>query len=180
MREPHNFDTLRMLIVSGRSHAVQLLRQVFAILGVRQVQVAGQMATAVDLLRTHSFAAVFCDDHIAEIDPESFAHAVRRTPGLLNPMVPIFLVYSGPRRRDVEAARDRGFTDVLTQPLSAATVLRKLKTALVRPRPFLVAGAFFGPDRRSVARTWAGYDRRKRQPRKVKVGMPVGSDLGDM
>jgi CheY-like chemotaxis protein len=179
MREPDNLDMARMLIVGGRPHAVQLLRQIFDILGFRQIQATSRLATAIELLRTQTFSAVFCDDQIADADPEMFAQAARRTPGLLNPMVPMFLVCTGPRRRDVELARDTGFTDVLTRPLSAATVLRKLKAALAHPRPFIATGEFFGPDRRSAARSWTGEgnDRRQRQPRKVKVAAPVDSDF---
>lgn len=180
MGEREKFDNLRILVVGGRPHSVQLLRQVFDILGIRRVQSAPETTAAIDLLRTHAFAAVFCDEHLGETDPEAFAHAARRTPGLYNPMVPIFLVSSGPRRREVEAARDTGFTDVLARPLSASTVLRKLKNALGNPRPFIAAGEFFGPDRRSVARKWLGSDRRKRQPRKVKVAMPSDPDLTQM
>lgn len=176
MREQDNLSGSRMLIVGGRPHAVQLLRQIFDILGVRRVMAASQMATAIEALRTQSFAAVFCDDQIADGDADNFAHAARRTPGVLDPMIPIFLVCAGPRRRDIELARDTGFTDVLTRPMSAATVRRKLKTALGHPRPFIAVGDFFGPDRRSAARAWAGEERRKRQPRKVKVGMPVDSE----
>lgn len=177
MGEPGKIDNLRVLIVGGRAHSVQLLRQVFAILGIRRVQSAPETTTAIDLLRTHVFGAVFCDEHLGETDPETFAFAARRTPDVRDPMVPIFLVSSGPRRRDVEAARDIGFTDVLARPLSASTVLRKLRNAIANPRPFIVANDFFGPDRRSTARKWLGNDRRKRQPRKVKIGTPTDADL---
>ncbi len=169
MAEPGDFETLRVLIVSGRPHTVQILRQVLTMLGIRRVRSAVLSQTAIELLCANSFAAVFCDEELTDGDADAFIVAARRSPGLVNPMVPIFLVCAGPKRHNIEAARDMGFTDVLARPLSAATVRRKLRTALIQPRPFIVAGEFFGPDRRAGARSWAGGERRTRQPRKIKI-----------
>jgi two-component system chemotaxis response regulator CheY len=124
-------------------------------------------------LRLQLFTAVLCDENAAGVGARAFGYAARRTSGLLNPLIPIFLVCAGPRRRDVEAARDLGFTDVLTRPVSAATVIRKLKLALGKPRPFIASTDFFGPDRRAPQRSgFRGPDRRTRKARQVKVGAP--------
>jgi hypothetical protein len=65
-------------------------------------------------------------------------------------------------RRDVEAARDLGFTDVLVRPITAGTIIRKLTLALARPREYVVAGDFSGPDRRGKRRqAFRGKERRK-------------------
>jgi len=53
-----------------------------------------------------------------------------------------------------------------------ATVRRKLRSALVQPRPFIVAGEFFGPDRRTGEKSWKGRERRLRQPRKIRLPPP--------
>ncbi len=169
-----------MLVVGGRPYTAQLLRQILAMLGVRRVLFALEMPTALDMLRTTVFSVVFCHDHIHGGDPDRFAAAARRTRGLANPMVPIFLVCSQPVQRDVEDARDAGFHDVLARPISAATVLRKLKTVLLHPRPFISSGEFLGPDRRVAGRPFAGMERRSRQPRRIKVGMPVEGDATEI
>ena len=168
MRKQDGFKTSRMLVVGGHEHTVYLLRQVFDIMGVQNVVSTVQASIAIDLLQTQKFAAVFCDSSVSDDDPESFAIAARRTPDLLNPLIPIFLVCSGPRRVDVELARDTGFNDVLALPLSAATVTRKLKAELLNPRSFIASRQFFGPDRRNTVRSWRGADRRVKQPRKVQ------------
>jgi len=173
MREAEDINSLRVLIAGGRPHSVQLLRQIFDMLGIRRVHVAAQLDAAIEFLRTYRYAAVFCDEQIG--DPDAFVSSARRAPDLVDPMVPIFLVCGGPKRRDVEAARDLGFTDVLTRPVSAATVSRKLTTATTHPRPFIASSAFFGPDRRTAARGWSGGERRTRAPRKIKV--PKRTDL---
>jgi DNA-binding response OmpR family regulator len=100
----------------------------------------------------------------------SFPVAARRSNGMLNPMIPIFALREGARRRDVEQARDVGVTDILTTPISPKTIMSKLQAALTAPRPFIVATEFFGPDRRAKARApYYGADRRTRVAKKAKV-----------
>lgn len=170
MREQADFGALPVLIVGGRAHGVQVLRQALHMAGVKTTRVVPLPAPAVQLLRSNSFQAVFCDP--VEFEAGAFIGAARRTAGVLNPMIPIFLLCLRPRRRDIEAVRDLGFTDVIARPLSAATIKRKLRSALAHPRAFIATPDFFGPDRRTHDRTWKGADRRKRQPRKIKVAAP--------
>ncbi|MGD0141600.1 MAG: hypothetical protein ABSC92_00415 [Rhizomicrobium sp.] len=177
MNEFENFGAFKLMIVGGKAHVVQILRQVLGIVGVKQIQAVADPAAAIELLRLHLFTAVLCDESAAGSGSQAFGYAARRTSGLLNPLIPIFLVCGGPRRRDVEAARDLGFTDVLTRPVSAATVMRKLKLALGAPRPFIASTDFFGPDRRSPSRAGVrGNDRRTRKARQVKLNMPIVPD----
>ena len=165
---------LRVLLVGGRSGHVQVMRAAFGLLGMRQIYIVSDAARAIDTLRAQTFHAIFCDASIGKVGRLSFAAAVRQTPGILNPMTPLFLVCSLARRRHVEEARDAGVTDVLTHPVSAATIARKLEAALVSPRPFIAAPTFIGPDRRTVQQShgWHGEERRKRIPKKTRVTIP--------
>ncbi|HVZ68784.1 MAG TPA: response regulator [Rhizomicrobium sp.] len=163
----------RVLLVCGRAHMVQVLRTTFGLLNLKSVVVMPTAASALEALKGHPFTAVFCDSAIEDVDGLPFALAARRTPGVLNPMIPIFTLASFPNQRDVERARDEGVTDVLAQPVSAAVISRKLRGALVRPRPFIAASDFFGPDRRAgVRKPFFGDDRRRRQPKKVNIPPP--------
>ena len=161
---------LHILIVGGKPHAVTTLRTVFGLIGINQVSAVAESARAIELLCGEPIDAVFCDEAASPVGRVAFPLAARRAPGVFNAMLPIFLVCASPLRRQVEGARDDGVTDVLVRPISAATVIRKLRVAVIRPRPFIVAGAFFGPDRRGAARApFFGDDRRSKLPRKVKV-----------
>jgi CheY-like chemotaxis protein len=169
-----DFKSLKVLIVSAKPHVVQILRQVLGIAGVVEIVAVTDGRSAIGLLTHQFFDAVFCDEAVSRDTGQDFGTAARRSEGLVDSMVPVFLVCAGPRRRDIETARDQGYTNVLARPISAATVARKLRLALERPRPFIVAPAFFGPDRRSEARgQFRGEDRRKRAPRKVKIAAAV-------
>ena len=160
--------TARVLIVGAKGHAGSTLRTVLAAAGVSRIVLMDEPRRAMDLLCSERFAAIFVEGG-AELDGVSFAQAARRNPSLLNPMIPIFAVYGGARRRDVELSRDDGITDVICRPMSPKTVGDKLRAALAAPRPFIAAPDFFGPDRRAKERPWRGQDRRKVTPKKTKV-----------
>jgi len=169
------FRSLRVLLVGGKPNVVRVLRTVLGLAGVNAIVIATDSTEAMRHLRLSLFDAVFCDETAEPIDRMPFAVAARRAPDVLNHMVPIFLTCSGPRRTEVEAARNEGVTDVLARPISAATVIRKLTAALIYPRSFIAAPGFFGPDRRGKRHeSFSGDDRRARKARKVKVAKPDG------
>jgi two-component system, chemotaxis family, chemotaxis protein CheY len=166
------FKSTRVLIVSAKAHVVQTMRHLLAIAGVQHIAVAQSAKAGLERLCAGRYGAVFCCDSCGEIDGAPFASTARRNPSVSYPMVPIFLLCNGPRQRDVERARDTGYSDVLARPINAATVIRKLHQSVNNPRPFIVAPDFFGPDRRaSRDRAFSGKDRRKRMPRKVKLAV---------
>jgi CheY-like chemotaxis protein len=168
--EGADIKNLRVLVVGGKAHTVTILRTAFGIIGINKVIAIAGSERAIQYLRDENVDAVFCDEAADAVDGVQFPLAARRAEGVPNPMLPIFLVCSSPVRRQIESARDDGVTDVLVRPVSAATIIRKLRKAVLVPRPFILAGAFFGPDRRAGARGFfAGQDRRTRKPKKLNV-----------
>ena len=170
MRKP-DFATLRVQIVGAKGHAGTMLRTVLAAAGVGHVVLLEDTRRALTLLAAEHFDALFVEE--THLDSMNFARSARRRAALRNPLVPIFAIYNGPRRRDVEKARDMGVTSVICRPISPKTVADKLLQALLKPRPFISAPNFFGPDRRARGRVWRGQDRRKHTPRKSKILIDV-------
>jgi two-component system, chemotaxis family, chemotaxis protein CheY len=162
----------RILVVGARGPAGSMLRMVLTAAGITRITLADEPRRALDMLCIEPFEAVFVEGSI-QLDDTSFAMAARRNTMLLNPMIPIFTIFDGPRRRDVEMARDQGITDVICRPMSPKTVTDKLRAALRAPRPFIVAPEFFGPDRRAKERPWRGRDRRVLTPKKTKVNFDL-------
>ena len=177
MTKQADLKNLRLLLVGGKPASVQVLRTAFGLIGINQVTVIADSARAIEALRTQSFSAIFCDAGAEPYKAMSFPMAARRASGIVNPMTPLFVIYSNARQRQVEQARDTGVTDVLTHPVSAATIQRKLGIAMAAPRPFIAASTFFGPDRRTRRQSgWNGVDRRTRMAKKTKVVLPEPGD----
>jgi two-component system, chemotaxis family, chemotaxis protein CheY len=172
---------LRILVVGGKAAGAQVLRTAFGLIGIVQITVIAESARAIEALRVQSFSAIFCDAAAEPYQGLPFPLAARRTPGVINPMTPLFLITHGARQRQVEQARDTGVTDVLTQPVSAATISRKLEVAMTAPRAFIAASTFFGPDRRTRRQNnWKGADRRTRIAKKTKVVLPEPGSSNDL
>jgi PleD family two-component response regulator len=168
--ERAQFAALSVMLVSEKNHAAQTLRAVLTLAGIIRITGIETSRRALDILTMDNYDAVFCDDASETVDELTFPLALRRMPGILNPLLPVFVFHERARRRSVEAARDTGATDFLTCPISPRTVMTKLEAALVNPRPFIKAQEYFGPDRRTRQRPiWSGEERRIHMPRKIRV-----------
>jgi len=64
----------------------------------------------------------------------------------------------------VVEARDRGVTEFLAKPFTVDSLYRRLVSVIARPRPFVNAEQYFGPDRR----------RRRPFPGRTPTGPPSG------
>ncbi len=168
--EKADFAELRVMLLSGKTHGAQTLRSVLTLAGINKILTVEQPSRAIDLLTMEYFDAIFAAEGCDPVDGLTFPLAVRRTRGILTPMIPIFVFQEQARRSSVETARDTGATDFITCPVSPKTVMTMLEAARLSPRPFIKAPQFFGPDRRAKARpVWNGEDRRVRAPRKVQL-----------
>jgi two-component system chemotaxis response regulator CheY len=166
----HNkFQNLRVLLLGGKRFSMTLLKSALRIAGINTVIQAENSRHALDRLSLEHFDAVFCDRAVEAVGGLSFPAAVRANVDVLNPMIPVFEFYERACRSDVERSRDSGVTDVLVCPISPKTLITKLNEALVRPRSFIAAPNFFGPDRRTSRHRFGGHDRRVRKPKKVVV-----------
>ena len=73
---------------------------------------------------------------------------IRRDPNSPDPYVPIILMTGYSDRLRVEKARDMGVTEFLMKPFTARDLYSRIVQVIEKPRQFVDAGAFFGPDRR--------------------------------
>ena len=143
-----DLNSLKVHVVSADAFGVNVLRVALHLADIRDITVSRDGESALKLLQTEDFAALFCDGEQADVGDMPFTVAVRRTEGVRNPSMPIFLLAATPRQRLVSGARDLGVNAVLARPISAAVIARKLSSAINAPRPFVATGDYFGPDRR--------------------------------
>ena len=68
----------------------------------------------------------------------------------------------------VTVGRDNGANEVLVKPISATKLASRLLHVIDKPRPFLKAPGFFGPDRRRRGDDYKGQERRINTDEDVK------------
>ena len=166
---------LKVLLVGDDPDRSQNFRLLLSSAGVPSMDTAHNDEEGLSKLAIQRYDMIFFDIDGDDAEMQSFVFAARRNPANLNPMVPIFALMREPIKKSVEFARDQGIYNILVWPISSATVATKLSRAITSPRPFIVGTTFFGPDRRNkLTPSPVKTERRKRNPRKVKIAVELG------
>jgi DNA-binding response OmpR family regulator len=90
-----------------------------------------------------------------------------------NPFVPIIMLTGHTEMHRVIEARDAGVHEFLAKPISAKGLYSRVKSIIERPRPFIRAGLYFGPDRRRRQIDWKGPERRKTSTDLISTAKPA-------
>lgn len=112
---------------------------------------------------------VIADWMMKPVDGISLTRVIRNDPKSPNPYVPIILMTGFSEKRRVFQARDAGVTEFLVKPFNARDLYKRLVQVIERPRQFVKATDFFGPDRRR--RSGGPYDGPMR--RDTDAGSPL-------
>jgi len=91
---------------------------------------------------------IIADWMMKPVDGITFTRRIRSDPSSPNPYVPVILMTGFSEKRRVIEARDAGVTEFLVKPFNARDLYKRLVQVIERPRQFVKAEKFFGPDRR--------------------------------
>ena len=145
------FDHLKALVVEDNQHMRMLLRSLLNALGISNVVEATNGEDAFALLRDSQPDLILSDLSMKPMDGIEFVRQVRMSRDSPNPYIPIIMVTGHTERHRVEAARDVGVTEVLAKPITAGSLFQRIGEIIDRPRAFVKAADYFGPDRRRHA-----------------------------
>jgi len=155
------FDTLKALIVEDNAHMRVLLRELLSTAGIRDIAEAGNGSAAITVLRDRRCDLILSDLAMGPMDGIEFTRHVRNHEGSPNPFVPIIMITGHTEKHRVEQARDAGVTEFLAKPITARNLFARISEIVERPRAFVRAESYFGPDRRrKTIDTYAGPWRR--------------------
>lgn len=104
---------------------------------------------------------VIADWMMKPVDGISLTRIIRNDPRSPNPYVPIILMTGFSEKRRVFQARDAGVTEFLVKPFNARDLYKRLVQVIERPRQYVKAEDFFGPDRRRSHSSYDGPRRRE-------------------
>lgn len=141
------FQKLSVLVVHADDNMVRLLGSILTGLGVRKVFTAGDGPRALSLLEHHKVDLVMTGYRMRPMDGLQLARKIRDPEGT-HPYVPIIMVTGEARPDVVIQAREAGVHEFLVTPVSVKAVSERIAIAVGRPRPFVKASDYFGPDRR--------------------------------
>jgi len=142
----------------------EIMKMILRGLGVGQVLSAGDVAGALAIAGRTTPDLIFIDWCMAPEGGLDLVRRLRDPADPLCPFVPIVMCTGHSDIHHVRTARDAGVTEFLAKPVSVASVARRIEEVIHRPRNFVRANGFFGPDRRRASRDFAGHDRRGGNP----------------
>ena len=155
------FEHLKALVVEDNPHMRELLRTLLNALGIKQVFEAADGTEGFSELCAHKPDFVLTDLSMKPMDGIEFTKLVRASREAPNPYVPIIMVTGHTERHRIETARDSGVTEIIAKPITVQSLYSRIGEIVERPRPFVRAEQFFGPDRRRrVKREFKGPWRR--------------------
>jgi CheY-like chemotaxis protein len=145
-----SFEKLKVLVVDDNQHMRDIVGAILKSAGITTIRVAGNGAEALTILQEFAADVAFVDLQMAQMDGLEFTRQLRRSPTSLRPDLPIIMMTGHADQARVVLARDAGVNEFLVKPVTSKGVFDRLTAAVFKPRGFVRAPTYLGPDRRRV------------------------------
>lgn len=151
----------RVVIVDPNAAAGRLLTDLLKGFGGREIVIEGDESRVIDLAREMEPSLVFTERAGPRLDGEALARRLRRS-NLSCRRVPIIMVTAEATASAIKGARDAGVHEFLRKPFTSGDLQRRLENLATKPRDWVEAVGYVGPDRRRFnAEDYAGPQKRK-------------------
>jgi CheY-like chemotaxis protein len=148
MNDIPDLESLRFLIVDDNQHMRRIVRMLVMSYGARKICEAEDGASALETFQSQAPDIVITDWAMPVFDGVELTKMLRNPDTSPNPYVPIIMMTGHSIKSRIIEARDSGVTEFVCKPLSARDLYTRIISAVLKPRPFIKASAYFGPDRR--------------------------------
>ncbi len=144
-----NFERLRVLVVDDSQHMRSIVGTILKSAGVTAIRDASNGAQALSILKDFPADVAIIDLLMAPMDGLEFTRQLRQSPTLKSDLPLIMMTGHADQARVVQA-RDAGVNEFLVKPVTAKGVFDRISAAVFKPRDFVQASSYRGPDRRRV------------------------------
>ncbi|HYD86911.1 MAG TPA: response regulator [Vitreimonas sp.] len=155
-------EGLSVLVVDDHPQMRKLVASLLRGFGFRQVQQADTCQKAWSVLQASAIDLVLLDAGTFERGAADLVQKIRRDPRARRQDIPVIWMSAFTDRQRVFAARDAGVSELLVKPISSGALFDRIVCVIDKPRPFVSATVYVGPDRRRRPQTFAGRCRRSR------------------
>ena len=151
----------RIVIVDPNLASARLLVDIMKGLGAREVVTENDEARAMDTIREIEPGLIFTERTGPRLDGESLTRKIRRS-NLASRRAPIIMCTSEATATSIKGARDSGVHEFLRKPFTSADLFRRVENVALKPRDWIEAVGYVGPDRRRFnSGEYAGPQKRK-------------------
>jgi len=136
-----------VLVLEPTLLAGRLMRDVLNNFGARNVFVETTNARAMARIEGEEITCIFTELNGPELDGFAFMRQLRRS-NSPSRRAPVIVCVSAPTASDIMTARDSGAHEFLRKPFSVNDLSRRIEAAAIKPRDWIEATQYVGPDRR--------------------------------
>ena len=137
----------RIMIIDPNAAAARLLGDLMKGLGARDIYFESDERRALELARETDPALIFLERSGPRLDGESFTRKLRRS-HLVCRKSPVIMVTADSTAQTIKGARDSGVHEFLRKPYTAGDLLKRVAVVFLKPRGWVEAVGYVGPDRR--------------------------------
>ena len=151
----------RVVIVDANLSSARLLTDIVKGMGAREVYAEGDEERALELLRDVEPGVVFTERRGETLNGEMLTRRMRRS-SMSCRTVPVIMVTADATASSIKGARDAGVHEFLRKPFTAGDLFKRIENVALKPRPWIEAVGYVGPDRRRFnSGEYAGSRKRK-------------------
>lgn len=144
----YKLKSLRVLVIDDNAPIRLLVRSLLLDLGFGFVHAEPNAQDGWTAYIKDKPDIILVDWRMDKSDGIEFTRRVRQDPLSHNPVVPIVIMTGFTNRQRVFDARDSGVTEFLIKPFTVQTLSDRLMHIIEKPRDFVLAPQYVGPDRR--------------------------------
>jgi two-component system, chemotaxis family, chemotaxis protein CheY len=141
-------QSLRVLIVEDNTFTQKVQRGILAHLGVKTIHEASDGLAGLEAIRTHAPDLAIIDWNLPLLNGAEMVRMIR-TPGSFPlPDIPIIMLTVHGERWRVIQSQKLGANEFLVKPVSAQTILDRIVSIFMHPRPIIRLDGYYGPEPR--------------------------------
>jgi len=137
----------RVLVLDPQPASAKLLVELLKDLGARSIRVESTAGKALAVARSEDPQIIFTELAGANLDGLAFTKALRRSEFACR-QAPIIMTTSEATAAAITGARDAGVHEFLRKPFNIKDLVRRIEAVASRPRDWVEAVEYIGPDRR--------------------------------
>ena len=161
MTPASGLSAFHILIIDDNAQMRTIIGTVLSAAGVRHLYYAQDGRDGLDVLAQRPIDVVYVDLEMPVMNGLAFIKAARGLDAAKR-QTPLIMLTGHSDTPSVLRARDNGVNEFLGKPVTAKSILSRLEAVIFRPRNFVLAQSYVGPDRRRRALpTYAGPKRRR-------------------
>lgn len=172
----YDLSRFRLLIVEDSAFIGSLLTGALKTMGVGSIIVASSFVEARQVIsRCNAFSStdnidvIMTDWLTPDGEGNDFIKWLRENRADSIKYLPVIVCSAFADRELVEHSRDSGANEVLVKPVSAEKIAQRILYVIDKPRAYVQAPEFFGPERRRQEKQFNGTDKRMMRQEDIEV-----------